>query len=268
MDFATGHVDTITQAQVLEPDWGYDSGLILYRGGNPYGLWVQIYAPDEGFDPVFFTADGFDDGAVWRGENSVLAQTSSGPYGDGLVILAYPNGYASYVACQESNQTSCSGEDPTPSPDYLWIAFYDGALEKVAQNGGTSVCLTTVAQGGAHPSWSPDGQWIAFVSYQQSAEETHSQIWVTDARGSSFGLVQLTDGSYLDDDPAWSPDSHEIYFTSNRSGSDEIWKVPFDPEIVPVAKLTWGKLKARYGPEGRVKSGEVRPVSQLLGKRP
>jgi len=245
MTLATGTVETITVEDAFEPDWSRDNGRVLYRGGDPYGLWTFPFLPEEGFHPVFFTDEGFDDGAAWGpGGHHVVAQTSSGPYGDGLVILAYPSGIQTYLNCLEPDQTSCSGEDPTPSPDGLWIAFNDGALEKVDRNlGGTSVYVTTAEQGGGDPSWSPDGNWIAFVKYEGATEVSH--IWVTDSRGSEFGLVQLTSGDYNDFSPAWSPNSDEIYFASNRSGTDEVWKVAFDPGTVPTRKLTWGKLKAR-----------------------
>jgi Tol biopolymer transport system component len=242
MTLASNDTSIITHESALEPDWSRDNDLLLYRGGNPYGLWV--YEPST-HHHAFLTDVGFDDGAFWAaGGNEIIAQTSTGPYGDGLVVISYPDGDPTYLSCLEPDQSSCSGEDPTGSPDNQWIAFSDGSLQKVSRNGGSSVEITTVQQGSGHPSWSPDGQWIAFVTYEFSEFDTFAHIWVTAATGSNFGLLQLTEGDYSDDYPAWSPDSHEIYFTSNRSGSEEIWKVAFDAGLVPVAKQTWGQLKA------------------------
>jgi len=241
MTIATSDTNIITHEAAFEPDWSRDNGLLLYRGGNPYGLW--IYDPNTE-QHSFLTNDGLDDGAGWAaGGNEIIAQTSSGPFGDGLVIFSYPGGSPTYLSCLEPDQTSCSGEDPTGSPDGSWIAFSDGPLQKVSRNGGASVVVTT--QGSGHPSWSPDGLWIAFVTFEPFGEfGTIAHLWVTHSGGSGFGLLQLTEGDYEDDSPAWSPDSHEIYFTSNRSGNDEIWKVAFDPGAVPTAKQTWGQLKA------------------------
>jgi len=235
MTLAGGDVDTITLEEAWEPDWSGANGLILYRGGNPYGLWV--YHPDTK-EHVFLTDQGFDDGAVWASNGQeIIAQGES----SGLVVLGYPGGAVSLIPCLEPDQTGCAGEDPSGSPDGQWIAFDDGAVEKVPRLGGTSSYVTTYDQGGSYPSWSPDGRWIAFVNYEMDS----GNIWVTDSRGSSFGLVQITEGPYYDASPNWAPGSDEIYFASDRSGSEEIWKVPFDPNAVPVQPTSWGRLKAR-----------------------
>ncbi len=66
------------------------------------------------------------------------------------------------------------------------------------------------------PSWSPDGNKIAFVSYRSG----NSDIWVADSDGSH--ARQITDLPGEDWMPAWSPDGSQIAFTSQSTGTWEI----------------------------------------------
>jgi len=55
-------------------------------------------------------------------------------------------------------------------------------------------------KGNHHPSWSPDGQHIAFERF---GREQVPDIWVMDADGTD--KVQLTFDNERDASPAWSP---------------------------------------------------------------
>jgi TolB protein len=69
---------------------------------------------------------------------------------------------------------------------------------------------------GAHMSWSPDGQKIAF-SFIPKAElgDLTSYIYVINANGTN--LVQLTNNwGVHDDTPSWSPDGTTLAFSSDR----------------------------------------------------
>ena len=96
------------------------------------------------------------------------------------------------------------------------------------------------------PSWSPDGQKIAFVSNRDGNHE----IFVIDAHGRN--PVQLTRDPDFDADPNWSPDGLRIAFVSERNGNKEIYVM--DAEGKNVVRLTrhdWRDDDPNWSPDGR-----------------
>ncbi len=66
--------------------------------------------------------------------------------------------------------------------------------------------VTTHAAADSHPTWSPDGKKIAFVSNRNGG---YIQIWAVDADGRN--PIRLTDGVW-DQNPDWSPDGKRIAY--------------------------------------------------------
>ena len=77
------------------------------------------------------------------------------------------------------------------------------------------------------PSWSPDGEWIAFSSDRKGDFENF-EIYVMDADGKN--QQRLTENRVDDKSPSWSPDGERIAFSSNREeeGSREIYVMDAD----------------------------------------
>ena len=64
----------------------------------------------------------------------------------------------------------------------------------------------------AHPTWSPDGRFIAYTSDQSG----NFDIWVQPIAGGR--AVQVTSDQAADWQPAWSPDGNSLAFRSEREG--------------------------------------------------
>jgi len=61
-----------------------------------------------------------------------------------------------------------------------------------------------------------------------STRDGDFEIFVTDSRGESFGITQLTFNTANDGDPAWSADGRKLVFHSNRDGNFEIYVMNTD----------------------------------------
>src|SRR5262245_45190908 len=73
---------------------------------------------------------------------------------------------------------------------------------------GTGITqLTYNLDSDTSPTWSPDGQRIAFTSYRDG----NSEIYVMDANGSNQVRVTETENDH-EYNPLWSPDGSHIMF--------------------------------------------------------
>jgi Tol biopolymer transport system component/regulation of enolase protein 1 (concanavalin A-like superfamily) len=94
----------------------------------------------------------------------------------------------------------------------------DGSIRTVDINGGNE---TLVVEQGNGPTWSPNGQWIAY--------ETDGNIWKVrvNIKGIPLGEpIQLTHEISWEGRPSWSQNSHTIAYHSGISGNTDIWTIP------------------------------------------
>lgn len=134
------------------------------------------------------------------------------------------------------------------------------------------------------PSWSADGQWLAYVSFENKRSAIYVQLvrtgerrqvsaragingapaWSPDGRRlaltlggsggnpdvyvldlSSQALTRVTDDPAIDTEAAWAPDGKSLYFTSDRAGSPQIYRVGLQPGDHPKRITFSGTYNAR-----------------------
>ncbi len=118
------------------------------------------------------------------------------------------------------------------SPDGTLLAFpgfteygFEGSITRMISDiyvadvaTGDIRVLTTFDEDDTSPSWSPDGERIAFSSYRGGS----SGIYVMDV--DTPGSARLvSDSEFYDGDPAWSPVDDRIAFSSDRTGSRDLF---------------------------------------------
>jgi TolB protein len=137
------------------------------------------------------------------------------------------------------------------------------------------------------PAWSADGEWLAYVSFENRVSAVYVQrvrtgerrqvsarvgvngapAWSPDGRrlalalsGSSGNLdiylldlatqqlTRLTNNPAIDTEPAWSVDGRGLYFTSDRAGGPQIYRL----ELVDPARVQRVSFGAAYNARPRV----------------
>jgi TolB protein len=149
---------------------------------------------------------------------------------------------------------SVDGAPPTQSFQLI-VADADGENPRVVLSSALPIMS---------PAWSPDGEWLAYVSFENNASAVYVQRLRSGERrrvsaragvngapayspdGRKLALVlsgstgnldiylldlttqalsRLTDDPAIDTEPAWSPDGAQLYFTSDRSGGPQIYRL-------------------------------------------
>jgi len=168
-------------------------------------------------------------------------------------ILGIPGAFATRVAY-------ISAEGAAGSRSYrLLVADADGANPRMVVQSDQPIMS---------PAWSPDGQFLAYVSFEGGASSVFVQQLATGQRArvsarsgingapafspdgkqlalalsrrdgnvdvyllelATQQLTRLTESPAIDTEPAWSPDGEQIYFTSDRGGAPQVYRVAAQP---------------------------------------
>ncbi|HZU44069.1 MAG TPA: translocation protein TolB, partial [Terriglobales bacterium] len=119
--------------------------------------------------------------------------------------------------------------NPKTNAQIAWVSGRTGLPQiYIMDSDGTNVQRVTDQGYAVSPSWSPNGQFLAFawIRHYGPGEPGSQDIYVMDIASKQF--VQLTHEGGRNDFPSWSPDGRHLVFQSNRSGTDEIWTMLAD----------------------------------------
>ncbi|MGA8150093.1 MAG: amidohydrolase family protein [Terriglobales bacterium] len=285
-DLTTGDEDPVTDAPgsamrpLISPDgtllvfatrYETETGLRIRDLKNGEEHWLKYPVQRDDQESVFtrdfmpsyaFTPDGKDVVAAWGGKiHRVSVATGEDreiPFTAKITRDLGPDLNLA-LRVEEGPVQLRLIQQPAQSPDDKRLAF--SALTHIYVMdlpSGTPKRLTTVDAREFQPTWSPDGQWIAYVTWQKGG----GQIWRVRANGEG-SPQQLTRVPAYYRDLAWSPDGKRIValraprqarveqfdeWDHTTSNLDLIW-LPSEGGEVNLILPARGAASPHFGPE-------------------
>lgn len=194
----------------------YNTGLFFLPGGRGYGFTPLIQGVSK---PFVMDLDG-------RNKRDVSGQGGGFAYG----YSSSPDGLS--ISYHENYQ--------------VFVSDVDGRNKRKVETGNSFNFA---------PSWSPDGQWLLFVSGEHYNCHPHvvkkdgSQLRKLADRGGYRGVVERLKHpdfhSESSDIPVWSSDGAWVFYTAQVGQSVELMRAPLDPHR-KVEQLTHSKPKTRH----------------------
>jgi TolB protein len=226
-DGANQHQITHSSGIALGPKLSPDNSRIAFSSLD--GNWqIRMYSLVLNRMVTFPHLGGLNISPAWSPDGSKLAFSSSRS-GDPEIYLANADGAGL------KRLTNFHGPDVSPvfnpktGTQIAWVSGQTGLPQIwMMEIDGTNPQRMTDQGYAVSPSWSPNGQFLAFSwlrKYGPGAPGARD-IYVMDIASRQW--VQLTHDGGANDFPSWSPDGRHIVFQSSRSGSEQIWSMLAD----------------------------------------
>lgn len=219
-DGANQHPVTHLGLIALSPRVSPDNTRLAFSTLGSDGNQIKMYSLLLGRLVNFPTGTGTNISPAWSSDGKTIAFSSSRS-GDPEIYLSDASGNTARRITQFRGPDVSPTFNPRTGSQIAWISGRTGLPQLyIMDTDGSAVTRLTDSGYVSAPSWSPNGQFVAFGwnrKYGPGAPGGQD-IYIMEIASKRF--IQLTHGIGPCDFPSWSPDGRHIVFANSPSGHD------------------------------------------------
>jgi TolB protein len=209
------HLGTVSLSPRVSPD----NSRIAFSTLGKNGFQIQMFSLLLGRTVAFSSVGGTNLSPAWSPSGQQLAFSSSRT-GDPEIWIADPQGNLAHRITNSRGPDVSPTFNPKTGSQIAWVRGLQNGLPQlyIMDTDGSGVTRMTDGGYATSPSWSPNGQFIAFAwdrKYGPGAPGGQD-IYVMEVATKKW--IQLTHDMGRCDFPAWSPDGMHIVFANSPDG--------------------------------------------------
>ena len=220
------HLGSISISPRISPD----NSRLAFTSLGREGWSLRMYSMDLGRMVAFptGTVGGGNQSAAWSSDGAKIAFSSSRS-GDPDIWVCDANGNNAHRVTSFKGPDVAPTWNPRTNSQIAWVSGRTGLPQIYTMDqDGSNVQRITDGGYAVSPSWSPNGQLLAFSWNRKYGPGDPGGVDIHVIDIASKRYIQVTHESGSNDFPSWSPDGRHIVFERSFGHRTDIWSMLAD----------------------------------------